>query len=30
MCKLRPLLEDWLHETDRLITAGASVQDIME
>ncbi|KAF7634091.1 POU domain protein [Meloidogyne graminicola] len=30
MCKLRPLLEDWLHETDRLITAGATVQDIME
>ncbi|KAL3111717.1 hypothetical protein niasHT_011004 [Heterodera trifolii] len=30
MCKLRPLLQDWLEETDRLLSAGATVQDVME
>uniref|UniRef100_A0A914GT17 POU domain protein n=1 Tax=Globodera rostochiensis TaxID=31243 RepID=A0A914GT17_GLORO len=30
MCKLRPLLQDWLEETDRLLTTGATVQDVLE
>src|SRR4051812_33921921 len=30
MCKLRPLLQDWLAETEHLLSVGATVQDVME